>query len=240
MNRANEMRRTRVARSAGLWALSSAVSLLVACSSSDSSTPGADGGSRQDAASPGDAESRGDGPASDAARTDGAAGDAGIPDAMRCATPADCGGVARPSVNLCGASRYSCIARSCVWDCMGGQRCDSSAQAGCIDCLGPGMICASSACFPDRQTIGRIEDTTCSGSLLAGGASIVIEPLSNCEFQLSILGSGLVLGRYDQLSDGSYFASFPALGGLCRGIQAATGAVRILWSCPACQFVEGL
>jgi hypothetical protein len=49
--------------------------------------------------------------------------------------------------------------------------------------------------------------------------------------------TAFVLGTWTQLADGELIGHMPALGGVCTGLYLPTDAVRLVWSCPACQFV---
>jgi hypothetical protein len=49
--------------------------------------------------------------------------------------------------------------------------------------------------------------------------------------------TSLSLGTWTQLSDGELLAEMPDLGGVCTGLLLPTNAIRIVWSCPDCQFV---
>lgn len=49
--------------------------------------------------------------------------------------------------------------------------------------------------------------------------------------------AGGVRGTYQPAGDSELIGDFPDFGGRCVGRRLATGPARIVWSCPACQFV---
>jgi len=181
----------------------------------------------------------------DAAMVDAGSIDAGRLDASTspCLTASDCRGPAQPSVLFCPDSRYSCIGNECVWECNGPRTCTIDASE-CAVCDGlrtcPGMRCGL------MMSRGRIEDVTTGCFNLPGtntpfaGAEVnLFSTARPCSTGIELTGSPSFVGAFLEHPQGDIFAFFPALGGRCSGVQAPTGAIRFIFSCPACQFVVG-
>jgi hypothetical protein len=60
-----------------------------------------------------------------------------------------------------------------------------------------------------------------------------------CSYAIRLEGATSLPGIYRQQADGTYVGQFLPFGGTCTGVQAPTGALRIIFSCPLCQFVLG-
>lgn len=170
--------------------------------------------------------------------------DTGFPDAgnMRCTSPADCSGAAE-TVAVCGSAAYSCIDHSCVWECEGGRACEVPNLGDCIECEDT-FACPQVRCGIAEQN-ATIEAATegCdvyprTAALIPGAKARLFSTARPCSTALEIEGVGLV-GTFIEYDDFRYVGHFPELGGTCTGVQAPTGAIRFIFSCPLCQFVVG-
>jgi hypothetical protein len=179
--------------------------------------------------------------------------DAGPVDAaMQCLRGVDCTEIRQPSsVSFCSAtSAYSCIDKSCVWDCAGARTCDPTGQSclACGDAMGNGAAtqCPTASClFPNEIVQGTIEQSTCGAvpgwPVAFDGSRITVTVAhgATCAYQAHLEASPTELGSFEVLQDQALFGRFPLLGGTCTGVQAPTNAIRLVWSCPLCQFVLG-
>jgi hypothetical protein len=189
------------------------------------------------------------GPRVDAGRTD-----SGVPGApQRCTTQGDCSGPLPAETRFCqivaAGGGWSCIGGSCVAECGLERSCTLAPDLGCSTCSvstasSAQTACLAQACIGGVSERGRVEDTTC---LTFPGTGVPFQNLelelnrvqtrSQCVFELS--GAGRELGTVYQYDSYPYafFAEIPGLGGWCSGIDLPTGARRVLFSCPSCQFV---
>lgn len=176
-----------------------------------------------------DAQALADGGA-DAGSTDG-----GKPAPAACTSFPDCSKIPT-SVPMCEASApMSCIERWCVWECLRhGRTCALQGDAGCLACVaGGGGGCPVTAFCLGSSGNAAVEQSTCAFPT----SNVSYVDLPSCRTDLSILG-GPKIGTYYPLQGGSeYVATFPDLGGVCTGESLATGAQRIAFNCPKCQFV---
>ncbi len=134
-------------------------------------------------------------------------------------------------------SAFSCIDSKCVWECGGGRTCQVSGDGGCLLCGPPAIArCAKSACTPAVLSFREVEDSTCPG-FPEIGARITITTASNCWSMVYRSAGADYLGTWVELSSGEFLGTMPGLGGTCVGQWLPTGAMRVAWSCPLCQFV---
>lgn len=199
----------------------------------DATTPGPDAAAA-DATSPG-------GP--DAATPDAATPDASTPGS--CTTALDCQLPPQPTTRWCERAAYSCIDGACLWECTGPRSCDVTPSE-CLSCEAPpAAVCPGERCSFDAF-VSTVEDATDGcvlypGSVLAwrGARVEVMATARFCSYAIRLEGAPSLPGIYRQLEDGSYVGQFLPFGGTCTGVQAPTGALRIIFSCPLCQFVLG-
>jgi hypothetical protein len=173
---------------------------------------------------------------------DAQAGDAGSFDAAtHCARPQDCAGSGMSLEPACMSSAFSCIASQCVWECAGGQRsCALSRTTTCTECLGRAPECDTMvpSCLLGDGHMGVVEATSCPQLMSSVGANIATTRDTahpGCAYSINFANTGIAIGAYDELSDGTMIGIFGGLGPICTGMLATTGALRIYWSCADCQ-----
>ena len=174
-------------------------------------------------------------------------GPAAAPDATApgsCTSALDCQLPPQPTARFCEGSTYSCIDGACLWDCSGPRACDLTGSD-CLVCDQQPQSCPGQRCSFDAF-VSTVEDTTDGCALYPGtalawrGARVQVMPTARvCSYSIWFEGAMSLPGTYRQQEDGTYVGRFPLFGGTCTGIQAPTGALRIIFSCPACQFVLG-
>jgi len=193
----------------------------------------------------------GDGGATDATAPDALA--PGGPDAATldgtapgsCTTALDCQLPPQPTARFCENSAYSCVDRACLWECVGPRSCTVTPD----DCLlcreRPTASCPGERCSFDAF-VATVEDATDGCALYPGtalawrGARVQVTATARlCSYSIWFETAPALPGVYRQLEDGTYLGQFLPFGGTCTGVQAPTGALRIIFSCPACQFVLG-
>lgn len=202
---------------------------------------------------PGDGGSGGtDGGGADASgQQDGASGDAGSPDASSpdggsgdggsasCTTAGNCSGP-RDSVGFCSKPGWSCVVGACLYECEGRRTCELTAS-GCFVCDNGAPACNATMCGPASAS-ARVEMTTHGCDSYPGmtspfdGQELLTKPLGGCATALQLV-NGPDMGSFQELTDHELLADFAALGGRCTGSYLPTGALRMVFNCPACQFV---
>ncbi len=173
--------------------------------------------------------------------------DAATPDATvpgSCTTALDCQLPPQPTARWCEGSAYSCIDGACLWECTGPRSCDLTPSE-CLLCEAQPASCPGERCSFDAF-VSTVEDATDGcvlypGSALAWrGARVEVMPTARfCSYAIRLEGATSLPGIYRQQADGTYVGQFLPFGGTCTGVQAPTGALRIIFSCPLCQFVLG-
>ena len=173
--------------------------------------------------------------------------DAATPDATvpgSCTTALDCQLPPQPTARWCEGSAYSCIDGACLWECTGPRSCDLTPSE-CLLCEAQPASCPGERCSFDAF-VSTVEDATDGcvlypGSALAWrGARVEVMPTARfCSYAIRLVGATSLPGIYRQQADGTYVGQFLPFGGTCTGVQAPTGALRIIFSCPLCQFVLG-
>jgi hypothetical protein len=136
--------------------------------------------------------------------------DAFVPDATspaECTTAADCTQAPFGSVGTCPNSAWSCVAGSCVWECMGGRTCSPAIPnpgSSCLSCDFGVPQCAGERCRHDLSS-PILEDATCARDFLRS--------------------PGTCFGDFLELEDGT----------LCTLLELPTGAPRSVLACGPCQ-----
>jgi hypothetical protein len=219
-----------------------ALTILSACAASTEELAGLDGAVSRDANSePGDG----------ALRTDAAAGADGaglVSDASAsCGTAAECSG-ARATVAFCDSAAWSCIQDQCVWECGGGGRVCGLVQpepGACLRCEAVTSCPATNGCIPGSVVTTMVEAATCPffpGTMLPFtqvGVTFEHEATDQCSYRGHLAHGGDDFGEVFQLDKGTWYAVIPGFGGVCTGVFASTNALRLIFSCPNCQFVLG-
>ncbi len=153
-----------------------------------------------------------------------------------CESAASCT-AALPAQSLCSVVQrdggYSCLDRTCVYECSGGRTCDTREDAGCLRC-GTKRTCEDGPSC-NHTKLGSVgTNTACPASL---PAQLSLTPIAGaCGWTMTDNATGRVVGTVFLLSDGTYLAHIPELGGTCTGFSLATQVERWLLSCAACQF----
>jgi hypothetical protein len=188
-----------------------------------------------------DASGHSDGSTGDAGSADAGGPDGGGPDGgtATCATAGDCSGP-RDSVGFCSKPGWSCVASACLYECEGRRTCNFTAS-GCFVCDNGAPACNASLCGPTGAS-ARVEMNThgCDSypgtTGLFNGQELQVKLLGGCANQVALV-NGPVMGTFQELTDNELLADFAALGGRCTGGYLPTGALRVVFNCPACQFV---
>jgi hypothetical protein len=114
--------------------------------------------------------------------------------------------------------------------------------AGCLVCTVPAS-CPVTSCPISTIGTSTVEDATCpffpGTSVPFKGAQVTVTTDSTCQISGYLAAGVAPLGNWRMLSTYDYLGDFPGLGGLCTGAQLPTGALRIVFNCPDCQFVIG-
>ncbi len=176
----------------------------------------------------------------------GSALDAGAtPDAtIACRSAQDCAGPSLPMVGVCSGSSHSCIDGFCVWECTPIARTCERSVNDCQVCEGT-QLCPGFNCeVPSGSLVNRVEEATPGCALIPGTSQpFAGSPISMfatarpCSFGLQL--DNRFIGFMLRFEGGGAFASLPDFGGSCTVTEAPTGALRFIFSCPACQFVLG-
>jgi hypothetical protein len=84
-----------------------------------------------------------------------------------------------------------------------------------------------------------VEDSTCPGDPQSQAtlALTMTGQSQECVVSVQNTDTSNAVGTWTELSQGVFLGEMPSLGGACLGQMLATNAIRIVWSCPACQFV---
>ena len=190
----------------------------------------------------------------DAGRTDAGSVDAGTVDAgpdAGCARATQCTSGPQPTTQWCNTSRpdagYSCIERTCLWECpigAPGRNCIVDQGSYCLRCGDAGTACplTTNCGGPSTSITASVESgascTTWPGTNIPFTEVTLMRTASaQCRYLASGVDGGQSLGEVWRLNDGEYLANFPGLGGWCTGRSAFTGVPRGIFNCPACQFV---
>lgn len=184
---------------------------------------------------------------------DGGSPDTGVPRPERCSVYHDCARPLPETVGFCGAAGravWSCIAGVCTAECGPARTCEIDPGPQCQRCMTDTATIVEADCRADHcdlppQTITvQVEATTCD--VFPGttrpfdGTRITLSPQSStltCRYSMVQAAGVDVLGELYEYDSHSFLADIPGFGGYCTGVWLPTGAGRVLFSCPSCQFV---
>jgi hypothetical protein len=155
------------------------------------------------------------------------------PDGGECSVPAHCSRPG-PATSLCPYFQrdggFSCIDRTCTYECLPNRTC--STDAGCLSC-DTGGSCESGASCGQTAAAAIESDNGCPGGLM----DLTLTPIAgHCGWTVSDTATGRVIGTIYRLQDGTYLAHLDDYGGACTGTSLFTQVERWMFSCPACQF----
>lgn len=175
----------------------------------------------------------------------GSADGGATPDAGRaCQSAQDCAAPSLEMVGVCPASSHSCIDGVCLWECTPRSRtCERSAND-CQLCEGQ-AVCPETRCrVPGGSLVNQVEEATSgcaqfpgTDHAFAGSPISMFATARPCSFGLEL--DNRFIGFMLRFEGGEAFATIQELGGTCTVTEAPTGAIRFIFSCPACQFVLG-
>jgi len=185
-------------------------------------------------------------------RSDGGLIDAGqlldagaTPDgAVPCQRAADCAGPILPMAQVCPGSSHSCIDGVCIWECQPQARTCTGSPSDCQRCDGAELCPETNCGIPSGSVVNRVEEATPGCALIPGtnrpfaGSPVRLFPTARpCSLGVEL--DNQFIGFMLRFKDQQAFASLQDFGGTCTVTEAPTGAIRFIFSCPACQFVLG-
>lgn len=189
----------------------------------------------------------------DAGLDAGGSPDIGVLPPERCSVYHHCTQPLPETVRFCGATGsavWSCIAGVCTAECGPARTCEIDPGPQCQRCTTGTATIAEAACradhcdLPSQTTTVQVEATTCD--VFPGttrpfdGTRITLSPQSStltCRYTMVQAAGVDVLGELYEYDSHSFLADIPGFGGYCTGVWLPTGAARVLFSCPSCQFV---